>query len=388
MSMTDQNMTGQEQASVSAEGVTNLIILQPTPFCNINCSYCYLPERANRTTLTLDQIQVMFEKLVGFPTIEKRVTVVWHAGEPLVLGTDYYESAFTRIRACCPDNLKIDHAFQTNGMLINDKWCDLIKTWNIGVGVSIDGPRHINDAARKTRTGKGTFDKTVAGIRCLQKRDIPFYVISVLGKNALAEPDAIFSLYRDLDIRDVGFNIEEQEGIHTDSSLKHELGNDSLNKFLTRFSELMNKHDFPIVVRELEEALASIRYFDKKGPINNLVIPFGIITIDVRGEVYTFSPEIAGYSSKDFETFSIGNIFTNSFDELKNSNVLKSMSAQINEGIELCRAQCGYFPVCGGGAPSNKVFENGTFASTTTMHCELTKKRVTDFLLSKIETMA
>ena len=24
-----------------------LLILQPTPFCNINCDYCYLPDRSN-----------------------------------------------------------------------------------------------------------------------------------------------------------------------------------------------------------------------------------------------------------------------------------------------------------------------------------------------------
>ena len=150
----------------------------------------------------------------------------------------------------------------------------------------------------------------------------------------------------------------------------------------------MREHDFHIVVREIEETMASIRHFDKQGPINNLVIPFGIITIDVRGDVYTFSPEIAGYSSKDFETFAIGNIFTDSFEEIEASKVLKEMTAQIASGVELCRTGCKYFSVCGGGAPSNKVFENRTFASTSTTHCELTKKRVTDYLLETIEAMA
>ena len=57
------------------------------------------------------------------------------------------------------------HSFQTNGMLIDAEWCALFRDWNVGVGVSIDGPRELHDANRKTRSGDGTFDKTIAGIR-------------------------------------------------------------------------------------------------------------------------------------------------------------------------------------------------------------------------------
>ena len=65
---------------------------------------------------------------------------------------------------------------------------------------------------------------------------------------------------------------------------------------------------------------------------------------------------------------------------LRQRLTVRIRAGEIGEGIEMCRAECKYFPVCGGGVPSNKVFENGTFASTETMYCRLTKKRVTDFL--------
>lgn len=271
-------------------------------------------------------------------------------------------------------------------MLINDEWCDLFEQWGVNLGVSVDGPKHIHDAARKTRAGKGTYDKTIAGIKCLQRRNIPFYVISVLSKVALLEPDAMFEFYKEFDIRDVGFNIEEHEGIHKNSTLGSNFDDQNVIKFFARFSNLMNEHEFIIAIRELEEILTSIRALETRGPMNNLTTPFGIITIDVRGDVYTFSPELVGYSASEFPTFSIGNIFDKTFDELRDSIVLKKMESQITQGIELCRTECKYFRVCGGGAPSNKVFENGTFASTETMYCRLTKKRVTDFLLSAIET--
>jgi uncharacterized protein len=38
----------------SAEvGPLELLVIQPTPFCNLNCSYCYLPDRQNTRKMSL-----------------------------------------------------------------------------------------------------------------------------------------------------------------------------------------------------------------------------------------------------------------------------------------------------------------------------------------------
>ncbi len=102
--------------------VTSLVIVQPTPFCNIDCTYCYLPHRTDRKSLSIDKVGVLFERLASFPTIPERVTVVWHAGEPLVLGPKYYDEAFSRIRAVSPATVQFDHAMQTNGILLTEEW--------------------------------------------------------------------------------------------------------------------------------------------------------------------------------------------------------------------------------------------------------------------------
>lgn len=332
-------------------------------------------------------IRRVFEKISTFTTIPESITTVWHAGEPLVLGPDYYEAAFASIREVSGP-IKFEHAFQTNGMLIDDRWCDLFERWGVGVGISIDGPRHIHDVARKTRSGRGTFERTIEGVKRLQARNIPFYVISVLTKDAVLDPDGMFGFYREFDIRDVGFNVDEQEGNHKESSLGGQFEEKRFIYFFERFTELMSIHRFPIAVRELDEALGAIRFSDSSGPMNHQVTPFGIVTIGVNGDVFTFSPELVGYSTPEFPSFSIGNIFEKSFDELRNSSALKKLADRVREGVDRCRAECAYFRLCGGGAPSNKLFENGSFASTETMYCRLAKKRVVDFVLSTIESRA
>ena len=70
--------------------------MQPTPFCNINCSYCYLPHR-NDAVMSQATLQAVFEYLFACGWA-RRLTVIWHAGEPLVLPVAYYRERSTASR--------------------------------------------------------------------------------------------------------------------------------------------------------------------------------------------------------------------------------------------------------------------------------------------------
>ena len=53
---------------------------------------------------------------------------------------------------------KVEHTFQTNGVLLDDDWCAFLKEHKFLVGLSVDGPREIHDTYRVDRRGKGTFN--------------------------------------------------------------------------------------------------------------------------------------------------------------------------------------------------------------------------------------
>ena len=63
------------------------------------------------------------------------------------------------------------------------------------------------------------------------------------------------------------------------------------------------------------------------------------------------------------------------------------MLEDIQAGVAMCRDSCEYFSVCGGGEPVNKLAENGTFISTETTYCRLTKMRATDLVLDALESV-
>ncbi len=211
------------------------VVVQPTPFCNINCSYCYLPQRNMKTVMEQGTIAVLFAKIFASGWASPYLTVIWHAGEPLVLPVSFYQTAFDAIEAMRPPGLQLRHAIQTNGLLITPEWCDFFKQWDVGVGVSIDGPKHLHDAHRVTRSGQGTFDRTIAAIRLLRRECVPFHVISVLSQAGLDAPEEMLDFYLSEGIEDVCFNVEESEGDHVSGLFAAAQAQERFKRFLDSF---------------------------------------------------------------------------------------------------------------------------------------------------------
>ena len=122
-----------------------------------------------------------------------------------------------------------------------------------------------------------------------------------------------------------------------------------------------------------------VRYF------NELVEPFAVTSMDHAGNLSTFSPELLGLKNAAYGDFLIGNVNRDTLADLEKSPNLARMHADIEAGVALCRESCEYFSVCGGGEPVNKLAENGTFVSTETAFCRLTKMRATDLVLDAID---
>ena len=118
---------------------------------------------------------------------------------------------------------------------------------------------------------------------------------------------------------------------------------------------------------------------------NQLAEPFAITSMDWAGNIATFSPELLGLKNAAYDDFIVGNINRDSLAELAHGPVLRKMAADIDAGVELCRQRCEYFSVCGGGEPVNKLSENGTFVSTETTYCRMTKMRATDLVLDLLD---
>jgi uncharacterized protein len=363
------------------------VVVQPTPFCNINCSYCYLPQRNVTTVMEQSTITTLFAKVFSSGWTRDGLTVIWHAGEPLVVPVSFYQTAFEAVEALRPASLQLRHSIQTNGMLITPEWCDLFKKWDVGVGVSIDGPKHLHDAHRVTRTGRGTFDKTLDGIRMLRREKVPFHVISVLSQGGMKVPQQMLDFYLSEGIDNICFNVEESEGDHVSGLFAAGDAQGVFKRFLSDFWGLARRSGRVQFVREIDGMLPRVFRPDQSVMKNSQVEPFGMLNVDCHGNVSSFSPELLGLKHADYNDFIIGNINTDSLEDMRLGAPMSAMLRDISAGVDACRESCEYFSVCGGGAPVNKLAENGSFRSTRTSFCSLTQMVPIDLILDAFDRL-
>ena len=369
----------------------SLLVLQPSPFCNINCDYCYLPNRASKKRMPLEIVSVTIEKVFAADLVLGPLTVIWHAGEPLAVPISYYEEAFEEIRRKAPAGAEVRHCMQSNGTLINEAWCQFMSDHNVSIGLSIDGPADIHDAHRKTRSGRGSHHAAMAGLRQLQAHGIPFHVISVITQHSLGRAKDIYHFFYDLGISQLGFNIEEIEGENAKSSLtSSERMAESVDAFMATIFQLQKADGGRMRIREFHAALGkiqsriSLRSFNFPH-FNEQIRPFGILNVDCDGNYSTYSPELLGMNLSPYGSFSFGNILRDDFVEAVESSKFRSVFKDIQSGINLCKDSCAYYGYCGGGAPANKYYENGSFATAETMFCKYSIKLPLDIVLNDLE---
>jgi uncharacterized protein len=364
----------------------DLLVIQPTPFCNIDCKYCYLPNRNSKAVVSQQTLHNLFSQVFASGWCGDGLSVVWHAGEPMVLPVGFYRNAFAVIDRLRPPGLPVVHAFQTNGTLIDEAWCGFLAEAQVNLGVSIDGPKHIHDQNRVTRSGRGSFDKTIAGIRLLRRHRVPFHVITVLSSASLTAPREMFEFFVAEGIEQVCFNVEESEGDHRSKTFGVAGVEIAYYEFLREFWRLVAAAPGAVTfVREIEHAVQQVIRPDDVPFRNQLVEPFAITSMDWAGNISTFSPELLGLKNAAYGDFLLGNINRDALLDLpKRPNYLK-MLGDIETGVALCRTGCEYFSVCGGGEPVNKLAENGSFVSTETAYCRITKMRATDLVLDALE---
>jgi uncharacterized protein len=374
------------RTAVAPRPSIEMLVLQSTPFCNLDCSYCYLPDRGSKRQMSQATLERTFERVFASPFLSKHLTVLWHAGEPLVPGVAYYENAFAIINRLRPPGLAIGHSIQTNATLLNRQWIDFFRAHDVRVGTSIDGPADLNDRSRKTRAGGGSFEQTMRGIRLLQEHDYPFHVITVLTRESLRQPRRLFDFYIEGGIGRVAFNVEEIEGIHATSSLSGDAADREVREFYATFMALTEAHGAKIEVREFVGAFDAIANPESVHYGNPLADPLRTLSIGVNGEIGTFAPELLGYSSERHGDLVFGNIHDNEIADILHNPKFIAVSDEVARGQERCRASCQYFSICLGGSPANKLFENGSFDSTETLFCRLSKKAVIDVVLGKMES--
>ena len=100
-----------------------LLVIQPTPFCNLDCRYCYLPDRSSKAVVAPQTLSNLFSQVFASGWLGDCLSVVWHAGEPLVLPVAFYRNALRIIDGLKPAEVLVTHSFQTTDVIDKQFLC-------------------------------------------------------------------------------------------------------------------------------------------------------------------------------------------------------------------------------------------------------------------------
>jgi uncharacterized protein len=172
------------------------------PICNLDCKYCFYLEKEKLYpgTRNFKMNEAVLERYVR-QYIESQdvpeVSFAWQGGEPTLMGVEFFRRAVVFQKRYCPPGRQITNAFQTNGTLLDDEWCEFLHENRFLVGISIDGPRELHDRYRVDKGGHPTFDKVLRGLSLLKQHRVEFNTLTVVNRQNSQQPLEVYRFLRE-----------------------------------------------------------------------------------------------------------------------------------------------------------------------------------------------
>lgn len=121
------------------------LVIVPTDICNMHCIYCYhIPHYSEKNIMSYETLENIMKKTIPYYDY---VNFLWHGGEPLICGIDFYKKVVELENKYNVNNAIITNKMQTNCTLAKGEILDYLIKNNFQFGTSFDGVT--NDLTRK-----------------------------------------------------------------------------------------------------------------------------------------------------------------------------------------------------------------------------------------------
>jgi uncharacterized protein len=321
--------------------------------CNLSCRYCFYLRKGelypgSRFRMT-DEVLGEYIRQTIDAHILPEVTFAWQGGEPTILGLDFFEKAISLQEKYRRPGMLIQNTIQTNGTLLDDRWCEFFRKIRFLVGISIDGPRELHDACRTDASGTGSFDRVMQGLACLKKHRVEFNILCTVNAVNADHPLEVYRFLRDeVKASFIQFipvvERDRETGAVTPESVRPE----QFGKFLTGVFDEWVKHDVGTTyVQHFDTALANW-YGEPHGICVFSPTCGQAMVIEHTGDIYSCDH----FVDRDHL---LGNILSVPLSELINSGGQQQFGQdKLNKLPKYCR-ECPVLFACHGECPKNRV---------------------------------
>ncbi|MBQ3596669.1 MAG: radical SAM protein [Clostridia bacterium] len=312
------------------------VIIKTTNDCNLRCKYCYNSESWQKKERLPIQT---FEKLITLLSKDFReICLVWHGGEPTMLGLDYFKQVVEIENSAHQVNgVAIRNSLQTNGTLLDKDWIDFFKKYDFKVGLSFDG----KDSDKYRQQSQ----KTLQSIKLMQEKGLKTSCMAVVADD---DYDLIENYKYFVDIGcAVEFSYVFMEGGAKD------LKGLTKEKFVDKYIEFIDywfndKKGVDVRLIETYIAMAMGSYFRI---CSNSSCHGKYLSIYPDGTLYNCGRD-------NMSKYPFGNVFEiNQFSDIYQSQGFKDLVTGSIQRRNICKSTCEFFDECAGGCADCAVTE-------------------------------
>jgi uncharacterized protein len=193
-------MTG--SLPVAGERAAFHVMTKPIgPICNLDCKYCFYLEKQKlypgKSNFRMpDEVLERYVRAYIEAQDVPEIAFAWQGGEPTLMGLEFFKRA-VEFQKNYADGKRITNAFQTNGTLLDDAWCEFFRVNEFLIGLSIDGPREVHDRYRVDPKGQATFGAVMRGMGFLKKHNVDFNALCVVNRVNSRKPVEVYRFLAD-----------------------------------------------------------------------------------------------------------------------------------------------------------------------------------------------
>ncbi len=169
---------------------TGNIELDLAEACNLRCRYCYMGahDALNHGIMPWEIAQKAIDLVFQRAGTAEQINITFFGGEPLLNKPVLKQAIAYSQQLGAERGKRVSYSMTTNGTLLDDEVIGLIKQYNFGLMISLDGPPEVHDAMRPMANGKGSFALAAAGVRRLMERRRSVTVRCTLSNQCLDRP--------------------------------------------------------------------------------------------------------------------------------------------------------------------------------------------------------
>lgn len=178
--------------------------------CNLKCRYCYYLEKkelyANAPTprMSLSMLERFISQYIDSQTVPE-ISFTWHGGEPTLMPNSFYKEAM-RLQKKYARGRRILNCLQTNGTLLNEEWCRMLKDNGWLVGISIDGPQRFHDEYRRNNNDSPTFVRVMQSIDMLDRFGVDWNAMAVVTSLNADHPEEFYDFFKSIGCKFLQFS--------------------------------------------------------------------------------------------------------------------------------------------------------------------------------------